>query len=278
MLTLAPRMTGAKQSSLGELPSINGMKHGRRARLRAGGGLPEAPAEAGRAANKADKEGARFFADAKGRRDGRVDREEEMERQKEECRRWVKTRVDVNDLIVFHSLSARVVQAGLESGNLEPARRLYERIVCVPDLLPALASHGLIFEISFPRALMREVQAKEAPTAPTAAGMMAVRGMQVDTVEVVEAVEAVEAKVKVAEATVAPMAHAAERERGPTETSVLDVISRAGQDAALLAELQALVLHDRAGLRLRLQQLGVTTLGARLQAQQLLLARAESAS
>lgn len=54
-----------------------------------------------------------------------------------------------------HLYGAHIVAANLiRSGKEDEARRVYERTICMPDMLPSLACHGLLLEVCYPRELL----------------------------------------------------------------------------------------------------------------------------
>lgn len=123
MLTTDPRVKGARQASLGELAKTPGPTARRAVGPRGHG--------AKRAAHGATQpEGARGLEPQTG---------------------LVR---DADQLIAVHALSAQLFRSGDES----EAFSLYTRTICMPDVVPLLASRGLLLAIDFPCQLIMQLR------------------------------------------------------------------------------------------------------------------------
>lgn len=169
------------------------------------------------------------------------------------------------------------------------ARALFEWAYCIPDLLPALASHGLLHEVLFPAVLMRAVQQTEreaATLADEAAATMATADEEAATLATDDAAAATVATatwpaaaqmpdeaawtVEAATATTREM-----RPSAPTHAALpgLALMSVFEAEAEVVAELRRLAREgDKQALRERLREHGVTTIGRRLRVEAELLA------
>ena len=127
---------------------------------------------------------------------------------------------------------------------------LYRRTVMMADMLPVLASHGLLLRVRFPSDLLRELHATDAPPTPAPA----------------------------------PAAHAASSSSaaGPSSSQggaggqnvgEDDLIAEAIRCGAKRADLLLLASTDRNALSARLRELGFKV-GPRLQLEQRLIALA----
>ena len=182
---------------------------------------------------------------------------------------------------MYEFSSYSVVHDGLQRGDLSRARRLYEHIICIPDLLPLLASHGLLVEVRFPAQLMKQLQAEEAADATRedatrdAAHATPEPTGDADGLSIRAAVSQAfpassEADVRGAAPDAAAVGSASAEASFPP-TALPHAHSRLLQYAHELHELAR--QDDRSALRERLQSLGVTTVGQRLKVQQWLLTR-----
>ena len=71
---------------------------------------------------------------------------------------------DPERLFAVHTMAARLVRAG----DAAAARRVYEQTICMADMLPLLASKGLLLRIDSPRQLIERVRRQRAAAAAAA--------------------------------------------------------------------------------------------------------------
>ena len=274
MLTLAPRVGGGRQLSLGEVAEPRRVAHGKCNGCVEGAAadcrpctMSEAVRTTGKPPSVEAPSPSAFLQTAETDRQilMRLTSGSEARRAR---KRWAASRHNADKLMGFHALSACMVEDALRSGDLRDARFVYERVVCMPDMLPLLASRGLLVEVTFPARLMRQLQVDEALRKESVAAAKPLPS-ELSMPPVLSVRLQPPAATAMTSATM-PVCSLSGSLLDELRMRASDV--REGDEMGReIASLRLLASHDRPALRARLAALGVRTIGQRLQAERLLL-------